>query len=160
MDDGHQLILDRDTALAAVSAAVAAAAAGHGSVILLDGPAGIGKSAVLRAAAAEAAAGGLRTLSARGLSLEQGFTYGIVRQLFEPARAAAPGEWETLLDGEARLARRVFGEPEPSRPGRICRRICRCTCRRAAARPTACRTRPCTACTGSPLTWQGVSRWH
>ena len=117
MDDGHQLILDRDTALAAVSAAVAAAAAGRGRVILLDGPAGIGKSAVLRAAAAEAAAGGLRTLSARGLSLEQGFTYGIVRQLFEPARAAAPGEWETLLDGEARLARRVFGEPEPSPSG-------------------------------------------
>jgi len=115
MHDGHQLILDRDTELAAVTAAVAAAATGHGTLILLDGPAGTGKSALLRVAAAEAASRGLRALAARGLALEQDFPFGIVRQLFEPARAAAvPAEWDALFDGEARLARRVFDGPEPT----------------------------------------------
>ena len=119
MHDGHQLILDRETELAAVAAAVLRAAAGRGTVILLDGPAGAGKSALLRAAAAQAVSRGLRTLSARGLSLEQDFSFGIVRQLFEPARAVtAPADWAALLDGEARLARRVFDGPgSPAGPG-------------------------------------------
>src|ERR1700761_3969086 len=75
VDDGQQLILEREAELAAVATAVTAAAAGHGTVILLDGPAGTGKSALLRAATAQAAAGGLRTLPARGLSLEQDFSF-------------------------------------------------------------------------------------
>jgi DNA-binding CsgD family transcriptional regulator len=112
--DGQQLILDRDAELAAVASAAAAAAAGRGRLVLVDGPAGIGKSAVLRAARAEAAAAGMRLLPARGLYLEQGFSYGIVRQLLEPARAACgPGEWNALLDGEARLAGRVLEGAEP-----------------------------------------------
>jgi DNA-binding CsgD family transcriptional regulator len=78
-------------------------------LILLQGAAGIGKTTVLGAACAEAAAHGMRVLTAHGLPLEQEFSYGIVRQLLEPVRAAAgPGEWDALLDGAARLARRVF----------------------------------------------------
>jgi DNA-binding CsgD family transcriptional regulator len=107
--DRQQLILDRDAELTAVAAAVSAAAGGRGSLVLVDGPGGIGRSTVLRAACADAVAGGMRLLSARGLSLEQGFSFGVVRQLFEPVRAAAcPGEWHALLDGEARRAVQVF----------------------------------------------------
>ena len=55
-----------------------------------------------------------RVLTARGLALEGGFSYGIVRQLIEPVRAAAgPGEWDGLLEGAAGLAARVFDGAEP-----------------------------------------------
>jgi len=100
-----------------MTAAITAAAGGHGALILVQGPAGIGKTTMLRAACAEAATHGMRTLTARGLALEQGFSYGIVRQLLEPVRAAdGPGEWDALLDGAARLARRVFDGAEPGAP--------------------------------------------
>src|SRR6478609_9407819 len=86
----QQVILERDAELAALAAAVAAAEAGHGSLALVEGPAGIGKTTLLRAACRGP---GARVLTARGLALEQGFGYGIVRQ---------------LLDGAAALAARVF----------------------------------------------------
>ena len=109
MHDLHPLILDRDADLAVASATISAAAEGHGALVLVEGPAGIGKTTLLRAVCAQARDRGIRVLTARGLALEQGFSYGIVRQLLEPVRAAAgDGEWDTLLDGAARLARRVF----------------------------------------------------
>ena len=40
----QQVILERDAELAALAAAVAAAEAGHGSLVLVEGPAGIGKT--------------------------------------------------------------------------------------------------------------------
>ena len=96
-----------------------ATAKGRGTVILVQGPGGIGKTTILRAACAAAAARGMRVLTARGLPLEQGFSYGIVRQLLEPVRATAgPGEWDALLDGAARLARRVFDGADPGTPER------------------------------------------
>jgi DNA-binding CsgD family transcriptional regulator len=95
----YPVMLERDEELAALSAAVAAAAAGHGALVLVEGPAGIGKTTLLRAACR----GDLRILTARGLALEQGFPYGIVRQLFDPVR-----HQEGLLDGAAGLAARVF----------------------------------------------------
>jgi hypothetical protein len=96
----QQVILERDAELAALAAAVAAAEAGHGSLVLVEGPAGIGKTTLLRAACRGPAA---RVLTARGLALEQGFGYGIVRQLLDPVR----GE-DGLMDGAAALAARVF----------------------------------------------------
>jgi len=94
-----------------------ASASGRGTLLLVQGPAGIGKTSMLRVACAEAPAHGMRTLTARGLPLEQGFSYGIVRQLLEPVRAtAAPGEWDALLGGEARLARRAFDGADPDPP--------------------------------------------
>jgi len=44
------VLLERDVEVAAIAAAVAAAEGGHGSVILVSGPAGIGKTAVRLAA--------------------------------------------------------------------------------------------------------------
>ena len=95
----HLVILERDGELAALSAAAVAAEAGHGALVLVEGPAGIGKTTLLRAACQRS---GLRTLTARGLALERGFPYGIVRQLLDPVRAAAgPAGWQRLLDGAA-----------------------------------------------------------
>ena len=95
-----QVILERDAELAALAAAIAAAEAGHGTLALVEGPAGIGKTTLLRAACRGP---GARVLTARGLALEQGFPYGIVRQLLDPVR----GE-DGLMDGAAALAARVF----------------------------------------------------
>ena len=92
-------MLERDEELAALSAAVTAAASGHGALVLVEGPAGIGKTTLLRAACPS----GPRTLTARGLALEQGFPYGIVRQLLDPVR-----HQDGLFDGAAGLAARVF----------------------------------------------------
>src|SRR5947207_948082 len=102
----QQVILERDAELAALAAAIAAAEAGHGTLALVEGPAGIGKTTLLRAACrgpAPGSPGGARVLTARGLALEQGFPYGIVRQLLDPVR----GE-DGLMDGAAALAARVF----------------------------------------------------
>ncbi len=96
----QQVILERDAELAALAAAIAAAEAGHGTLALVEGPAGIGKTTLLRAACRGP---GPRVLTARGLALEQGFSYGIVRQLLDPVR----GE-DGLMDGAAALAARVF----------------------------------------------------
>jgi DNA-binding CsgD family transcriptional regulator len=113
--DWQPLILDRDAELTATTAAIAAAAGGNGALIIVRGPAGIGKTTILRAAGAAADAQGMRTLTARGLALEQGFSYGVVRQLLEPVRSAAgPGEWDALFDGAARRARPVFDGAEPA----------------------------------------------
>src|SRR5213083_2224122 len=101
----QQVILERDAELAALSAAVAAAEAGHGTLVLVEGPAGIGKTTLLQAACREP---GARVLTARGLALEQGFGYGIVRQLLDPVRGEAG-----LMDGAAGLAARVFAWAEP-----------------------------------------------
>jgi DNA-binding CsgD family transcriptional regulator len=107
--DRQPLILDRDAELAVASATIAATAEGRGGMVLVEGPAGIGKTTLLSAVCTQAQARAIRVLTARGLALEQGFSYGIVRQLLEPLRAAVgDGEWDALLDGAARLARRVF----------------------------------------------------
>jgi hypothetical protein len=109
MRDTHPVILGRDAELAALSAAAGAAGAGHGAFVLVEGPAGIGKTTLLRMACARLELPGPRILTARGLALESGFAYGIARQLIEPVRASAgPGEWDELLDGAAGLAARVF----------------------------------------------------
>jgi hypothetical protein len=107
MLDSHPVILGRDAELAVLSAAAGAAEAGNGAFVLVEGPAGIGKTTLLRMACARAEVPGPRILTARGLALESGFAYGIARQLIEPVRASTgPGEWDELLDGAAELAGR------------------------------------------------------
>jgi DNA-binding NarL/FixJ family response regulator len=114
MHDNYPVMLERDAELAATSAAAAAAEAGRGAFVLIEGPAGIGKTTLLRAACDRHSASGLQILTACGLALEGGFSYGVVRQLVEPVRAAArSADWHSLLDGAAGLAARVFESAEP-----------------------------------------------
>ena len=98
-------LFEREGELARVDALLAAARAGGGGVLLVTGPAGIGKTALLGAARERASQAGMRVLAGRGGELESGFSFGVARQLFEPLLAGAgAAEREALLAGAARRA--------------------------------------------------------
>jgi DNA-binding CsgD family transcriptional regulator len=108
--DGGQALLERDAALALIDRRLRDAIAGRGSLLLVEGPAGIGKTRLIVAAGLHGRELGLTTLSARGSELERDFAYGLVRQLFEAALvAASPPEQAELLAGAAGHAARLFG---------------------------------------------------
>jgi tetratricopeptide (TPR) repeat protein len=104
------VLLERDAELEAVTAAVAAARGGAGALLHIEGAAGIGKTGVLAAARELATEEGMFALTARAGELEDGFAWGVVRQLFEPALAARDARGrEELLAGAAALAAPVLG---------------------------------------------------
>jgi DNA-binding CsgD family transcriptional regulator len=78
-----EALLDRATELDAITATARAAASGRGGALLVEGPAGIGKTAVMLAGRQIAHELGLVALTARGAELECDFGFGVVRQLFE-----------------------------------------------------------------------------
>ena len=98
-------LCEREAELARVEALLAAARAGRGGVLLITGPAGIGKTVLLGTARERAAQAGMRVLAGRGGELEGDFSFGVARQLFEPLLAGAgAAEREVLLAGAARRA--------------------------------------------------------
>jgi DNA-binding CsgD family transcriptional regulator len=108
--EGGAALLERDAALARIDQSLREAIAGDGSLLVLGGPAGIGKTRLVLAAERHGRELGLTTLSARGSELERDFAYGLVRQLFEaPLVAASPPERSELLAGAAGHAARLFG---------------------------------------------------
>ena len=105
----HEL-LERDDELDRLGRLTADAARGHGAVVVLEGPAGIGKTSLLEAAVQLAEAARLGVLAARGGELERDFAYGVVRQLLErPVGRAAPQQRERWLEGAAALAGPLLG---------------------------------------------------
>ena len=106
------VVLERDAELSRIEAAVTRAQGGHGSLLVVEGPAGIGKSALVGAVRAVSDAAGTRTLRARGGELERDFAFGVVRQLLEPALAETPARTrDDLLQGPAGVAGRLLGLP-------------------------------------------------
>ena len=88
----------------------------RGGLVVIVGPAGIGKTALLQAAADMAEQAGVRVLRARGSDIEQEFAFGVVRQLFEGPLAQVDAQRrEELLQGAAALAGPLF-EPGPGAP--------------------------------------------
>jgi DNA-binding CsgD family transcriptional regulator len=109
--------LERETELAALEARLTDACAGAGGLLVIEGPAGIGKTTLLGEAAALARAQGMMALCARGAPLESDFSFGVARALFEPLRATlTPARWADLTWGAAGLAGRVLDEPDPATP--------------------------------------------
>jgi len=81
----------------------------HQPLMVIEGPAGIGKTRLIRQARRATGAEGL-VLSARGSDLERDFAFGVVRQLFEPYLAAlGPAERNEVLAGTAHGAKALFG---------------------------------------------------
>lgn len=97
------------------------AAGGDGSLVLIEGPPGIGKSRLLQAAREQAPAAGLGVLAARGGELERDFPHGVARQLLErPLLSSSPRERDGLLAGAAAMAAAALGLAErelPPAPG-------------------------------------------
>ncbi len=86
------------------------AAAGSGSVVYVEGPAGIGKSALLGACAEMAAARGLTVVAARGDALVMESSFAAVRELLWPlVRRGGLNR----LEGAARFAMPVFELERP-----------------------------------------------
>ena len=106
------LLLERAEELARIDAALADARRGRGRLLVVEGEPGMGKTALLAAARANAAANGMRVLRARGTELEHDFSFGVVRQLFErPLADAGEQERTELLAGAAGVAADVLGLP-------------------------------------------------
>ena len=109
-------LLEREVALAHVDRVFGQVAAGVGAVVVVEGPAGIGKSELVAAARAGAQERGFEVLRARGSELEEEIAFGVARQLLEPMlRAASPGERRRLLMGVAGVGARALGV-EPGEP--------------------------------------------
>ncbi len=102
-------LVDRDREVAALRRTVTEVVAGAAGCVLVEGPAGIGKSRLLAETARFATTAGIRVLSARGSQLEQSFGFGAVRQLFEPC-LADPRRRDELLAGAARGAATVLAD--------------------------------------------------
>jgi AAA ATPase domain len=110
-------LLERERELVEVDSALTEAGRGHGQVVLVEAPAGLGKTSLLRAAAEAAAGAGFTCLRARATAVERDFAYGCVRQLLEPAVASSSEtDHERLFEGVAVLSKPLFtpaGGPEP-----------------------------------------------
>jgi DNA-binding CsgD family transcriptional regulator len=109
-----EMLLEREPELERMREAIRHAATGPGGLVVIGGPAGIGKTALARAGAAMADAAGMQVLRARASDLEQEFAFGVVRQLFEgPLARVDSGERAALLRGAAALAGPLF-QPGPA----------------------------------------------
>ena len=96
---------ERERECAAAQALVDRAVAGGGGLLVVEGPPGIGKSALLAELAERAVAGGVVTQLGRATRLGGEIPFGLARWLLEPAVRAAP----SVLDvGWARHARPLF----------------------------------------------------
>ena len=102
------VLVEREGELAAVDELLE-----RGGVVLIEGGAGIGKTALLEAACRRAAGVGREVLRARGSELEAGFAFGVVRQLFERRLASVDDDdRQALLAGSAGAVRALLlGEP-------------------------------------------------
>ncbi len=118
-DPAQQILFERSEELGRLRTLISAAAGGAGSLVMIEGPAGIGKTALLRASRQIAEEHGMRQLYARGRELERQFSFGVARQLYEAQLARVdPDRREVLLSGAAGLARPLLEPPsaEPAQP--------------------------------------------
>ena len=97
------VLVERDAELEMLHRALAAARAGSGSLLLIAGPPGIGKTSLLAAARGPASEAGMTVLSGRGTELEREYPLGVARQCLEPP-IRREGDRERLLRGPAGLA--------------------------------------------------------
>ena len=108
------VLVERERELETLREGLDRARAGEGTLLLIEGPAGVGKTALARAARAAAGQERITQLEARGSELEEPFAFGVVRQLLEPVVKKVSGHAD-LFAGAAGPAARLF-EPEERQP--------------------------------------------
>jgi DNA-binding CsgD family transcriptional regulator/tetratricopeptide (TPR) repeat protein len=112
MGERDGLLLERDQEMERMAECLVRARQGRGGALVVEGPAGIGKTVLLAAARNGAEEEGFRVLRARGAELEHEFAFGVVRQLVEPVLAgASEKERSQLLDGPPGVAAQLLGLP-------------------------------------------------
>jgi DNA-binding CsgD family transcriptional regulator/tetratricopeptide (TPR) repeat protein len=108
-------LLERRDVLREVRGVLANAGRGSGRVLMIEGEAGIGKTAVLQSAAKDAEGLGMKVLSARGGVLERSLGHGVARELFETEVVRAPmARRRALLRGPASIAEDALLSGEPA----------------------------------------------
>ncbi len=100
-------LLERERELETLHEGLDRACAGEGTLLLIEGPAGVGKTELVREARAAAERARMMLLEARGSELEQPFAFGAVRQLLEPVISERSGHSD-LFAGAAGPAERLF----------------------------------------------------
>src|SRR5829696_784925 len=117
---GEEPLLERDAELEAIEQAIAAATAGRGGVLVLEGQAGLGKSRLMGVVTGQAHISRMVRLRARPGRFERDFPFGVVRQLFGPVLAGISAKArEELLSGAAALAAPLFDDEHPAAALRI-----------------------------------------
>ena len=110
---GGKALLERELELKTLAEGLDRACAGDGTLLLVQGPPGVGKTVLAREARATAGRTRMLALEARGSELEQPFAFGVVRQLLEPVVSREPDR-DGLFAGGAGPAARLF-EPDERR---------------------------------------------
>jgi predicted ATPase len=81
---GVARLVERDEELAAIDSALDAARSGTGGLLLVEGPAGIGKTSLLSEGRSRAATSGTAVLHGVGTEFEREYPFGVVRQALVP----------------------------------------------------------------------------
>jgi len=108
-------LIERERELEVLAAVLGDAGESSPSMVLIDGPAGIGKSRLIDELATRAEQRGMRVRIARGAHLERDFPYGVVRQLFE-ALLVGGDQRGRLLAGAAGGAAAIFDAVDQATP--------------------------------------------
>jgi DNA-binding CsgD family transcriptional regulator len=104
-------LIERDGDLATIATVLDGVRRGErGDALLIEGPPGVGKTALLGRLRELGGEAGFQVLRARGAEMERDFGFGLVRQLFGPLmHSLDPDRRGEALDGPARLAASIFG---------------------------------------------------
>jgi DNA-binding CsgD family transcriptional regulator/tetratricopeptide (TPR) repeat protein len=109
-------LLERDVELATVERLINAPS-GLGRLLAIEGPPGIGKTSLILETRTRAEQSGMQVLGARGSELESTFSFGVVRQLYEPFLASLPADERIeLFAGAAAFAAPLFEPAQLAEP--------------------------------------------
>ena len=139
-------LLERERELDAVRDALDRLADGQGSMLLIEGPAGIGKTRLLAAATELGRRQAALVLEARAGQLEREMPFAVARQLLEPpVERADEAERSRLLSGSAALSLIAFGledsaEPNAARSTASPRSMASTGCSRTCVTRSRCRS--------------------